>query len=241
MSLCSEISLNHVPHWNRAYSVYNDDNQDSVLLFPELLLSPLQKCLVIIKTSDSPDIVSVGEYKVKASLSSTLQSIFDKHGDITSNSRLQSLYTRTYHLETLAKIVIELKSTPLNQLSETRASEILAVVKDIETAKFRVGWLRSVLDEVVEATRFIERRDTVAMEKEACEGDLLLVKQEREASLKKLVEKEEEINEFRERLMKTTGKLGSLDMKRTCLDKRFEFLRSKVEKFQGQSVFKDIL
>jgi hypothetical protein len=62
-----------------------------------------------------------------------------------------------------------------------------------------------------------------------------------ELSLKKLAEKEKEMKEFREKLMKTTGKLGSLEMKRTCLDKRLVFLRSKVEKFQGQSVFQDIL
>ncbi|CAH2073121.1 unnamed protein product [Thlaspi arvense] len=235
-----KISLHSIPLWSRAYSVYNDDDQASVLLYPELLLSPLNKSIVI-KTSDSSDVVSVGEYKVKTSLSSTLQSIFDKYGDITSESKLQSLSTRTYHLETLAKVVIELQSTPLHRLSESRAGEILAIVKDIETAKIRAGWLRSTLEDVVEATRFIKKRDTVVMDKEACEQGLLLAKQEMEISMKKLAEKEKEMNEFRERLMKTTGKLGSLEMKRTCLDKRFVFLTSKVEKFHGQSVFKDIL
>ncbi|KAG7601894.1 putative phospholipase, SCC2/Nipped-B family [Arabidopsis thaliana] len=241
MSLCSEISQLHVPHWNSAYSVFNDDNdKDSVLLFPELLFSPLNKALVI-TTSDSWDVVSVGEYKVKASLSSTLQSIFDKYGDITSNSKLQSLSTRTYHLETLAEVVIELQSTPLRRLSESRATEILAIVDDIETAKIRVGWLRSVLEEVLEATRYFDRCEMAVMEKKAGEHRLLLAKQEMELSLKKLAEKEKEMKEFREKLMKTTGRLGSLEMKRTCLDKRLVFLRSKVEKFQGQSVFQDIL
>ncbi|KAG2300613.1 hypothetical protein Bca52824_037085 [Brassica carinata] len=241
MSLCSEISLHSVPLWNsRARSVYNDGDQYSVLLYPELLLSPLNKSLVI-KAFHSSDVVSVGEYKIKARLSSTLQSIFDKFGDITSDSKLKSLSTRTYHLETLAEVVLELKSTPLHRLSESRASEILAIVKDIETAKIRVSWLRSVLEEVVEATRFIKRRDTVAGEKEACERGLLLAKQDMELSLKKLADKEKEMREFRERLMKTTGKLGSLEMKRSCLDKRLVFLGSKVEKFQGQSVFMDIL
>lgn len=41
--------------------------------------------------------------------------------------------------------------------------------------------------------------------------------------------------------MKIVGKLGSFEMKQTCLDKRFAFLISKVKKFQGQSVFNDIL
>ncbi|CAN7035827.1 unnamed protein product [Brassica oleracea var. botrytis] len=223
-----------------ACSLYNDDDQDSVLLYPELLSSPLNKSLVI-KAFGSTGVVSVGEYKVKASLSSTLQSIFDKYGDIASGSKLQSLSTRTYHLETLAEVVLELQSTPLHRLTESRAGEILAIVKDIETAKIRVSWFRSVLEEVVEATRFIKRRNTVAREKEACEQGLVLAKQEMEFSLKKLADKEKEMREFGERLMKTTGKLGSLEMKRSCLDKRFEFLRSKVEKFQGQSVFTDIL
>ncbi|KAL1202271.1 hypothetical protein V5N11_018222 [Cardamine amara subsp. amara] len=240
MSICSEISLHSLPQWNRAYSVFNDFDQDSVLLFPELIFSPLNKSLAI-TTYDSSEVVYVGEYKIKASLASTLQSIFDKYGDITSNSKLHSLSTRIYHLETLAEVVIELQSTPLRRLSETRATEILAIVKDIETAKIQAGWLRSVLEQVIEATRYFNRHETAVIEKEACEHGLLLAKQEMEVSMKKLAEKEKEMNEFRERLMKTTGKLGSLEMKRTCLDKRFEFLRSKVEKFQGQSVFKDIL
>ncbi|KAJ0243274.1 Phospholipase-like protein [Hirschfeldia incana] len=238
MSLCSEISLHSVPLWNRGF--YNGDDQDSVLLYPELIFSPLNKSLAI-KSFDSSNVVSVGEYKVKASLASTLQSIFDKYGDITSDSKLQSLATRTYHLETLAEVVLELQSTPLLRLSESRAREVLAIVKDIEIAKIRVSWLRSVLEEVVEATRFIHRRDEVAIEKEACDEDLLLAKQDMELSLNKLADKEKELREFRERLMKTTGKLGSLEMKKSCLDKRLVFLRSKVEKFQGQSVFMDIL
>ncbi|XP_018446917.1 uncharacterized protein LOC108818444 [Raphanus sativus] len=240
MSLCSEISLHSVPLWNRGCSVYNDDDQDSVLLYPELTLSPLNKSLAI-RTLGSSGVVSVGGYKIKASLSSTLESIFDKYGDIASDSKLQSLSTRTYHLETLAEVVLELQSTPLRRLTQSRASEILEIVKDIETAKIRVSWLRSVLEEVVEATRFIKRRDTVAVEKEACEQGLVLAKKEMELSLKKLEDKEKEMREFRERLMKTTGTLGSLEMKRSCLDKRFEFLRSKVDKFQGQSVFMDVL
>ncbi|CAH8281586.1 unnamed protein product [Eruca vesicaria subsp. sativa] len=223
-----------------ACSVYNGDDQDSVLLYPELLFSPLNKSLAM-KAFDSSDVVSVREYKVKDSLSSTLQSIFDKYGDIASESKLQSLSTRTYHLEMLAEVVAELQSTPLRRLSESRAKEILEIVKDIETAKIRVSWLRSFLEEVVEATRFIKRHDTVAGDKEACEQGLVLAKQDMELSLKKLADKEKETREFRERLMKTTGKLGSLEMKRSCLDKRFEFLRSKVEKFQDQSVFMDIL
>lgn len=188
MSLCSEISLHSVPLWSRACSVYNLHDQDCVLLYPELLSSPLNKSLAI-KTFDSSGVVSVGEYKVKASLSSTLQSIFDKYGDIASDSKLKSLSTRTYHLETLAEVVIELQSTPLHRLTESRAGEILAIVKDIETAKIRVSWLRSVLEEVVEATRFIKRRDTVAREKEPCEQGLVLAKQEMELSLKKLADK----------------------------------------------------
>lgn len=240
MSLCSEISLHPLPHWNRAYSVFNDDDQDSILLFPELLFSPLNKSLAI-TTYDSSEFVYVREYKIKASLSSTLQTIFDKYGDITSNSKLHSLSNRIYHLETLAEVVIELQSTPLRRLSETRASEILAIVEDIETAKIQVGWLRSVLEEVTEATRYFNRCETAVKEKEACDRSLLLAKQEMEVSMKKLAEKEKEMNEFREILMKTTGKLGSLEMKRTSLDKKFAFLRSKVEKFEGQSVFKDIL
>ncbi|EOA19602.1 hypothetical protein CARUB_v10002784mg, partial [Capsella rubella] len=129
MSLCSaEISLFSVPRWNRPCSVFKDDAQNSVLLFSGILLSPLNKSLLI-TTSDSYDVVSVGEYK---------------YGDITSNSKLHSLSTRIYHLETLAEL-------------------------EVETAMIRVDWFRSVLDELLVAKRYFNKREMVALEKEACE------------------------------------------------------------------------
>lgn len=184
--------------------------------------------------------VSVGIYKVRASVSDTLQQILDKHGDIASGSKLESLPTRSYFLETLASVVLQLQSTPLKQLKETRVLEMLAVVKDVESVKIRAGWLREALSEILEAARCYGRHNTTVVEKEMCERDELLGRQEMEKILKEVRWKENEVKSFRQGLTETAGRLGDLEMKRARLEKSLAFLSSKVDKFDGESVLEKL-
>ncbi|XP_010555226.1 PREDICTED: serine/arginine repetitive matrix protein 1 isoform X2 [Tarenaya hassleriana] len=189
----------------------------------------------------SESYVSVGNYKVRSSLSAALQYILDKHGDIASGSKLQSLPTRSYYLETVATIVLELQSTPLRELKETRVAEMLTMVKDVESVKIRAGWLRSLLEEVLEAAKHFDRHEATVVEKEACEGEMVNARKEMEGRMKELETKEKETKECRERVTVMGGKLGMLEMKRQRLEKSLGFLSSKVDKFQGKSVMEDIL
>lgn len=188
----------------------------------------------------SESYVSVGSYKVRASVSDTLQQILDKHGDIASGSKLESLPTRSYFLETLASVVLQLQSTPLKQLKETRVLEMLAVVEDVESVRIRAGWLREALNEILEAARCYDRHDTTAVEKGMCEREALLGRQEMEKILKEVRWKENEVKSFRQGLMETAGRLGDLEMKRARVEKRLAFLSSKVDKFDGESVLEKL-
>lgn len=213
-------------------------------------LSEISRMKGIIKKNETRDeiqsilsesYVSVGDYKVRASVSATLQLILDKHGDIASASKLHSLATRSYYLDMIASVVFELQTTPLKHLKETRVVEMLAIVRDVESVKIKAGWLKPVLEEIVEAVKHYDQHKMSIMEKEVWERDVLLTRQEMEKQGKELREKEKKMKEWRERMTEMAGKLGNLDMRRARLDKSLAFLSSKVDKFQGKSVLQGIL
>ncbi|KAJ0232425.1 Phospholipase-like protein [Hirschfeldia incana] len=250
------------------FSFVDDDQEDNSLwLYPELTpksgsTTPVHKKsqrkkevqdesrAIIIKENEtredvqsimSESIVSVGDYKVRGSVSATLQQILDKHGDIASASKLHSLATRSYYLGMLASVVFELQMTPLKHLKESRVVEMLAIVRDVESVKIKAGWLKAVLEEIVEAVKHYDQHKMSMMEKEVCQGDVLLARQEMEKQGEELREKEDKLKEWRERTTEMASKVGSLDMRKARLDKRLAFLSSKVDKFQGESLLQDIL
>ncbi|XP_013602624.1 PREDICTED: protein SON-like [Brassica oleracea var. oleracea] len=200
------------------------------------------KGIIITKKNDeiqsivSDSIVSVGDYKVRASVSATLYQILDKHGDIASGTKLHSLAARSYYLEMLASVVFELQTTPLRHLKESRVVEMLAIVRDVESVKIKAGWLTPVLEEIVEAVKHYDQHERSRVERELWEGEVLLVRQEMEREGKELKEKEKKLKEWRERTTEMAGKLGSLGMRRARLDKSLALLSSKVDKFQGKYV-----
>lgn len=189
----------------------------------------------------SESYVSVGDYKVRVSVSATLQHILEKHGDIASASKLHSLATRSHYLDMLASVVFELQTTPLEHLREIRLVEMVAIVKDIESVKIKVGWLKPVLEEIVEAVKLYDEQKMSTMEKDVWEREVLLARQEMEKEDKELREKEKKVKEWRERMTEKAGKVGDLDMRRARLHKSFEFLSSKVDKFQGKPLLQGIL
>ncbi|KAG7567109.1 Phospholipase-like [Arabidopsis thaliana x Arabidopsis arenosa] len=189
----------------------------------------------------SESYVSVGDYKVRASVSATLQRILQKHGDIASGSKLQSLATRSYYLDMLASVVFELQTTPLKYLKESRVVEMVAIVRDVESVKIKAGWLKPVLEEIVEAVKHHDEHKMSIMKKEVWERDVLLARQEAEKQVKELEEKEKKMKEWRARMTEMAAKLGDLDMKRARLHKSFTFLSSKVDKFQGKPLLQGIV
>ncbi|KAG2298479.1 hypothetical protein Bca4012_009699 [Brassica carinata] len=213
--------------------------------FSLLEITPMEG--IMIKKNDeiqsivSDSIVSVGDYKVRGSVSATLYQILDKHGDVASGSKLHSLATRSYYLEMLASVVFELQTTPLKHLKEYRVVEMLAIVRDVESVKIKAGWLRPVLEEIVEAVKHYDQHRRSRMEREVWEGEVLLVRQEMEKEVKELKEKEKKLKEWREITTEMAGRLGGLDMRRARLDKSLALLSSKVEKFQGKSVLQAIV
>ncbi|KAJ0232424.1 Phospholipase-like protein [Hirschfeldia incana] len=184
--------------------------------------------------------VSVASYKVRQSVSATLQAILDKQGDIAASSKLQSSSTRSFYLESLATAVMELKSTALRDLTKARVAEIEAVVKDMDSVKIDVSWLKTAVKELAEAVECFGRYDAAKMEKEECNRGLREGKEEMEELREELRRREKETKECRERVTEMAGRLGKLEMKDSRVTKNLELFKSKVHQFDGEYVLAEV-
>ncbi|KAF8112710.1 hypothetical protein N665_0062s0057 [Sinapis alba] len=212
----SELSEFNAVSPPRSYA-NNDDDENGVELDLQSVMS--DSC------------VSVGKYRVNSGVSTILQSIIDKHGDIAANCKLESASMRSRYLECLCSLMQELGSTPVEQLTELKVKEMLAVIKDLESVNMDVAWLSSVLEEFV---RFQENADS---EKERQEGSVRSKKQELESHEAYLGMIEEEAREARLKVEEMKAELAELETERL----RMEEMGFKVEKFKGRSFLDELL
>lgn len=217
----SEISEFNVVSPPRSYYANDDDENSDDDNGVEL---DLQSVL-------SDTCVSVGKYRVNSGVSTILQSIIDKHGDIAEKCRLESASMRSRYLECLCALMQELGSTPVSQLTEQKVKEMLAVIKDLESVNIDVAWLRSVLEEFA---RYQENADA---EKEKQEESLRSKKQEVEIHEEDLARMEEEVREARLKVEEMKAELAELETERS----RMEEMGFKVEKFKGRSFLDELL
>ncbi|XVF67952.1 hypothetical protein PTKIN_Ptkin10aG0163400 [Pterospermum kingtungense] len=189
----------------------------------------------------SDSCVSVGKYHVKASISSILQSIFDKYGDIAANCLLESASMRAYYLECLCAVVQELQSTSFNQLTKAKEKEMFAVLKDVESAHIDVSWLRALLNEISEAIELVSQRQTFEAKKGNHHRSLESVRKELESQMEDLAEKEKEAAVVREQVAATKARFDAMELECSQLDNTMSSIASIMDKFQGKSLADELL
>ncbi|EOX97631.1 Phospholipase-like protein family, putative isoform 2 [Theobroma cacao] len=189
----------------------------------------------------SDSCVSVGKYHVKASISSILQSIFDKYGDIAANCQLESASMRAYYLECLCAVVQELHSTPFKQLTKSKVKEMFAVLKDVESAHIDVTWLRALLNEISEAMELVSQRQTFEAKKAKCDQTIESARKELESKIEDLAQKEKEAAAAREQVAETKACLDEIEHECSQLGKTISSIVSIMEKFQGKSLANELL
>ncbi|XVE93875.1 hypothetical protein REPUB_Repub01dG0232300 [Reevesia pubescens] len=194
-----------------------------------------------VKSVISDSCVSVGKYHVKASISSILQSIFDKYGDIAANCQLESASMRAYYLECLCAVVQELHSTSFKQLTKAKVKEMFAVLKDVESAQIDVSWLRALLNEISEAVELVSQRQTFEAKKTKYGRSLGSVRKELESKMEDLAQKEKEAADAREHVEETKARLDDIEHECSQLDKTISSIVSIMEKFQGKSLADELL
>ncbi|XP_044489827.1 uncharacterized protein LOC123214148 isoform X2 [Mangifera indica] len=182
----------------------------------------------------SDSCVSVGKYQVKASVSPILQTILDKYGDIAANCQLKSNSMRAYYLECLCAVVQELQATSFMQITKAKVKEMLAVVKDVESAQIDVDWLRDILREISEAIELTNRHQTIERAKLTCDNLLASTRIELESQMQDLALKEKEYEAAKALVAETKTRLHELESESSELDKTLESTRSKVETLKNK-------
>ncbi|BAT93688.1 hypothetical protein LR48_Vigan02g254700 [Vigna angularis] len=179
--------------------------------------------------------VPVGKYHVKESFAPILRSIFEKYGDIGASCHLESVVMRSYYVECVCFVVQELQSTPIMELTKSKIKELLAIIKDVESAQLRVAWLRSIVDEIADSMELIDEQQVAEMAKANSDREVETLNKELESNLESLSQKEQEVTDIKTRIEEIRKRLSELQLRSSDLDKNIMLLRSKVDHLDSKS------
>ncbi|TKY75508.1 Phospholipase protein [Spatholobus suberectus] len=185
--------------------------------------------------------LQVGSYQIKESFASILHSILDKYGDIGASCHLESVAVRSYYIECVCFVVQELQSASIMQLSKSKVKELLAIIKDVESAQLRVAWLRSALDELAENIELINHHQEVEAEKDNSGRQVESLREELESELETLAQKEQEVANIKTRIPQITGRLSELELQASELNKSMLSIKSKVDNLHIKSLVDELL
>ncbi|CAI9755442.1 unnamed protein product [Fraxinus pennsylvanica] len=135
----------------------------------------------------------------KTNLALTLNSITEKHGDITKDCLLESDRMKTLVLFGICEVVQDLQKKQLKEIDVSMLESCYSAVQDAEKMKMNVKWLRNRLDEIKDATlsagealRLMDEKKRLMKSIENKRKDILLHKGE----LKRLNSEIEEMEAF---------------------------------------------
>ncbi|KAG4389058.1 hypothetical protein AAZX31_06G002800 [Glycine max] len=186
--------------------------------------------------------LQVGRYQIKESFGSILQSILDKYGDIGESCQLESVAMRSYYIECVCFVVQELhNSSSIMQLSKSKVKELLAILKDVESAQLGVAWLRSALDELAQNIELINRHQEVEAQKDNSGRQVESLRQELETELESLAQKEQEVANIKTRIPEIRGRLSQLQLKSEELNRSMLSIKSKVHNLHIKSLVDELL
>lgn len=185
--------------------------------------------------------VSIGRYHVKESFAPILRSIFDKYGDIGQSCHLESVAMRSYYMECVCYVVQELQASSAMELTKSKVKELMAILKDVESAQLRVAWLHSILEEIVENMESIYHHQEVETAKANCDREVESLRKELESDLKTLALKEQEVTSIRTRIADAEDRLKELELQCAELEKSMLSIKSEVGKLNSKSLLDGLL
>ncbi|KAJ6368849.1 hypothetical protein OIU78_001259 [Salix suchowensis] len=189
----------------------------------------------------SDSCVSVGKYHVRENFASVLELILDKYGDIAAGSRLESASMRAYYLECLCTVVQELQCTPFKQLTKSKVREMLAVLKDVESAQIDVSWLRDKLHDLAEGMELSSQQQAAEEAKSKCDHAIESMKKELESMMEDLAQKERAVAVAKALISETRDRLSKLELDSSRLGETISSIWSTVEKFHDKPLADEIL
>ncbi|XP_028765699.1 uncharacterized protein LOC114723654 [Neltuma alba] len=183
----------------------------------------------------------VGGYRVRESYAPILRSILNKYEDIGESVQLESAVMRTYYMECVCFVVRELQTTSITEFTKSKVKELMAILKDVESAQIQVAWLRSILNEVAEYIELINRHQATEMAKAHSDSEIESLREELESESKTLAQKEQEVAAIKNRIAETRDRLRELELRSCELDKSMSMIKSKVDSLDGRSLIEDLL
>ncbi|CAI0376886.1 unnamed protein product [Linum tenue] len=189
----------------------------------------------------SDSCVSVGKYHVRATIASILSAIFIKYGDIAGNCKLESVSMRAYYLECLCSVVQELQALSVRQLTRSKVKELLAVLKDVESAGIDVHWLRDILNGLTEVVELNSQHQAAEAAKVECDHAVYSTRKELEFMMEDLTLKEQAVAEARSKVEQMRARLTELEAESSKLSEAVSSTWSLVEKFHSKPLADDIL
>ncbi|KAE9611549.1 putative phospholipase, SCC2/Nipped-B family [Lupinus albus] len=184
--------------------------------------------------------VLVGSYHVKESFASILRSIFDKYGDIGANCHLESVVMRSYYIECVCFVVQELQSTSIVHITKSKVKELLAILKDVETAEINVAWLRSVLDKIAENIDLINQHRAAEVAKANSDHEIEQLRNKMGSELETLAQKEQEVTDTKTRIEEIKKRMSELEVKTSYLDKNMLYIKSKVDNLGSKTMLDEL-
>ncbi|KAK4772206.1 hypothetical protein SAY86_013981 [Trapa natans] len=185
--------------------------------------------------------IPVGKYHVKSSISSVLQAVLEKYGDIAENCRLESTAMRSYYLECVCFVVQELQSMSFMNMTKSKVKEMQSIVKDLESALIEVGWLREILVELSEVTETFSQHQTVKATKMKSDQAVESARRVLESKAKALADKEQEVVGLKVRVAEAEGRLRELEAEAARLDGTVGSINSQIESLRFRSLLQELV
>ncbi|XP_004497178.1 uncharacterized protein [Cicer arietinum] len=185
--------------------------------------------------------VPVGKYHVKESFAPILLSIFNKYGDIGESCHLESVVMRSYYIECVCFVIQELQSTSVMHLTKSKVKELLAILNDVESAQLRIGWLRSIVNEIAENVVLMNEHRSMEAAKANSESEMEALRKELESKMEILTQKEQEVTDIKTKIEGIREQLGELEKKSAHMEKNMLSIKSKVDKLDSRSLLDQLL
>ncbi|CAK8535508.1 unnamed protein product [Lathyrus sativus] len=135
-----------------------------------------------------------------------------------------------------------MQSSSIMHLTSSKVKELLAVLKDVESAQLRVEWLRAIVNDIAENIELINKHQTVEMEKAKSDKEMKSLKKELESKTEILVQKEQEVADIKTKIDGIIReRLGELEVKSSDLEKNMLGIKSKVDNLDSRSLLNELL
>ncbi|XP_059623566.1 uncharacterized protein LOC132266651 [Cornus florida] len=174
-------------------------------------------------------LVMVNGYRVKPELAPLLRAIFLKHGDIAKDCSLLSITTRSSLLDVISSIVQKLQATEFKLITADELTSLLEQVRDLESVKMEVGWLRQRLADISEAMQLFKGYSSL--------------KGEHRRRIQAVEKKEEELKSFhrqirvlQERVILAEDELIPMKAEAVKIDETVSETKAKVKSFCQKSL-----